>query len=277
MATVFTITAATTSLRIDAEGRAECSFTVSNTSGRRMRGRASLKVDAPAERSWFTVAGDAEREFAVGGTDQFSVKIAIPRGTAAGKNSFRLDVVSVQNPDDDFAEGPTVFFEVAAPPPAKKPFPWWIVAVVAAVVVIGIGLGLFFWLRAPPEQPKVVTLSVPNVVGMPLDGAKFELSKIGLKPGQATTQLTDGGTTGNVVSQTPAAGTSASPGTEIQLVTAQKGAKVPDAVGKSIEEAKQLLTGAGLRVGGPFILEAKSAAEDGKVQQEKPAAGTLVP
>src|SRR5712691_10247666 len=274
MATVFSITAAATSLRTDAQGRAECSFTVSNTSGRRLRGRAEVKASDPVRQGWLTLVGDPERDFAASGTDQFSVRIATPPGCPAGKYSFRLNVVSAQNPDEDFAEGPTVSFDVA-PSAAKKLFPWWIAAA-AAVLLIGVGVGLYFLLRPKQEEVKTPPIGVPNVVDMQLEEAKFVLSKSGLKPGQATSRLTEGGTTGKVLSQNPAAGSAAPPGTEVQLETARAGAKIPDVVGKSGDEAKQVLTAAGLRVGGPFIQEAKSAAEDGKVQQQKPPAGTLV-
>lgn len=275
MATVFSITAALTSLRTDAQGRAECSFTVSNTAGRPLRGRAEVKATDPAQQGWLSLVGDPQRNFAVGGTDQVSVKVAAPPGSPAGKHSFRLDVVSAQNPDEDFAEGPTVSFEVGPSAATKTAFPWWIIAV-AAVLLIGVGVGLYFWLRPKPEEVKVPPVSVPNVVGMQLEEAKFALSKSGLKFGQASTRLTDGGATGKVLSQNPAAGSPAPPGTEVQVETAQAGAKIPDVVGKPGDEAKQMLAAAGLRLGGPFIQEAKSAAEDGKVQKQTPPAGTLV-
>ncbi len=73
-----------------------------------------------------------------------------PATTAAPprKYSFRLDVESAQNPDEDFVEGPVVTVEVAAKTvaPAKK-FPVWIIfAILGAVVLIG-SVVLFFALR----------------------------------------------------------------------------------------------------------------------------------
>jgi hypothetical protein len=144
MARVFVITAATTSAQLDASGRGEASFTVSNASGRPIRGRAFARAAGAAQAAWFRVSGDAERSFPVSGTHQLSVSIAVPPGSPAGTYSFRLDVVSAENPDEDFAEGPAVSFEVAPSAPARTPFPWWILAAIAAILIV-IG-GLVTWL-----------------------------------------------------------------------------------------------------------------------------------
>jgi hypothetical protein len=42
MAQIFTITAASASMRLDAKGHGEIPFTVSNVSGRALRGRAKV-------------------------------------------------------------------------------------------------------------------------------------------------------------------------------------------------------------------------------------------
>jgi hypothetical protein len=148
MARVFAITTTATTLRLDAQGRAETSFTVSNASGRALRGRAEVRATDSNQQGWLSIDGDSEREFPANGTHQIAARIAAPPGSPAGKFSFRLDMVSAQNPDEDFAEGPTVTFEVPAPAP-KKPFPWWIVAVAAAVVLIVGGLTAYLMMREP--------------------------------------------------------------------------------------------------------------------------------
>ena len=104
MARVFAITTAATSFRLDAQGRAETSFTVSNASGRALRGRAEVRATDAAQQGWLSVVGDGERDFPANGTHQIAVKVAAPPGSPAGKFSFRLDMVSAQNPDEDFAE-----------------------------------------------------------------------------------------------------------------------------------------------------------------------------
>jgi hypothetical protein len=154
MARVFAITTTATSLRLDAQGLAETSFTVSNASGHALRGRAEVRATDSKQQGWLSVVGDAERDFPSNGTHQIAVRLAAPAGSPAGTFSFRLDMVSSKNPDEDFAEGPTVTFEVPAPAP-KKPFPWWIVAVAAAVVLIVGGLATYLMMREPaPKQAK---------------------------------------------------------------------------------------------------------------------------
>jgi hypothetical protein len=152
MARPFNVTAAADSVRLDAQGRGATTYTVSNISGRARRGRARLVPGDPAQGSWLSVEGEAERDFTADGTQQYVVKIAVPPGTPAGKFTFGLDVVSVENPDEEFTQGPKVAFEVA-PPAKKKPFPWWIIAVIAALLVVG---GLVAWLlhRKPAEPDR---------------------------------------------------------------------------------------------------------------------------
>lgn len=126
MAKVFAITAVSTSVKTDAQGKGEASFTVSNVSDRPLRGRAAAKADAPGQQGWLALVGEAEHAFPPGGTHKFTVAITLAPGTALGKYGFRLDVASPQNPDEDFAEGPRVTIEVeAATAAAKRPFPWW--------------------------------------------------------------------------------------------------------------------------------------------------------
>ena len=88
-------------------------------------------------------------------------------------------MVSAQNPDEDFAEGPTVSFEVPAPAP-KKPFPWWIVAVAAAVVLVIGGLTAYLMMRepAPPKQAEAAAPpaghSRGSAAGTPRSAARRE-------------------------------------------------------------------------------------------------------
>jgi hypothetical protein len=140
----FTITAAADAVRLDSQGRGSTTFTVSNRSGQPRRGRARPVPSSPEQASWLSVDGEAERNFTADGTHQYTVRVAPPPGSPAGRYTFGLDVVSVENPDEEWSQGPKVAFEVA-PSPAKKPFPWWIVVVAAAVLLVG---GLVAWLMS---------------------------------------------------------------------------------------------------------------------------------
>ncbi len=166
MSQVFAITAASNNVRLDSKGNGELSFTVSNTSDRPLRARFELKAGDPAQQPWLSLAGEEERSFDVQGTHQVVVRIAAPPGSPAGSYSFRLDVISTDNPDEDFAEGQAVTFDVKASEPLKSGFPWWIAAVAAAVVlVVGAGAWFFFSREAPkepePSPPAVVSKTLP--------------------------------------------------------------------------------------------------------------------
>jgi hypothetical protein len=141
MPRAFDITAATESVNLSASGQGEIAFTVSNALRVPMRARATVMMAPPAQREWTAIAGEAERDFAPDGTQQFIVKLQVPPGTPPGRYTFHLLVSNVANTDEQYADGPTVSFVVPQPAPVeKKAFPWWIVALVGGVLVISGGV-----------------------------------------------------------------------------------------------------------------------------------------
>src|SRR5512147_3104174 len=124
MSRPFAITAAAETLELDANGRGEVSFTVSNSSGRPLRGQAKGKALDSTKQEWLSVAGETERDFSANATQQISVQVTVPAGTPPGKYTFRLDVASAANPDEDYTEGPVVSIEVKATEAPAKAFPW---------------------------------------------------------------------------------------------------------------------------------------------------------
>jgi hypothetical protein len=161
----FSITAAADSVPLDAQGRGSTTFTVSNISGQLRRGRARLVPSDPGQASWLSLDGEAERNFAADGTQQYTVRVSSPPGAPVGRYTFGLDVVSVENPDEEWSQGPKVAFEVAPSQPPKKPFPWWIVVAVAVLLVAAV-IGWLVWRNREPkvDEPKVP--DEPKVVGV---------------------------------------------------------------------------------------------------------------
>jgi hypothetical protein len=145
----FSITAAADSIRLDAQGRGSTTFTVSNRSGQLRRGRARLVPSDPGQASWLSVDGEAERNFTADGTQQYTVRVSPLPGAPPGRYTFGLDVVSVENPDEEWSQGPKVAFEVGSSQPAKKPFPWWIVVAIAVLLVAAVIGWLVFRNRKP--------------------------------------------------------------------------------------------------------------------------------
>ncbi|XXF77096.1 hypothetical protein P2318_29185 [Myxococcaceae bacterium GXIMD 01537] len=138
MPRAFNITAATDSVELDSAGRGEVSFTVSNALRTPVRARATVMTSGGARPEWAHVEGGEERDFPADGTQQLTVRLQAPPGTAPGRYAVQLLVADVANPDERYAQGPMVAFTmpVVAPPPARKRFPWALVALVAGVLLI---------------------------------------------------------------------------------------------------------------------------------------------
>jgi beta-lactam-binding protein with PASTA domain len=268
MARVFTITAASDTMSIDDKGRGEIAFTVSNASGRPLRGRTRLGMSsqAPNETSWLTIAGEPERDFPVGGVQQFTVQVAVPPGSKEGKYTFRLDAYSVQNPDEDYTQGPTVAFAVAKQE-VRKPFPWWIVGAAAAVIVVGAVVAWLF-LRGGG-------IAVPNITGKTVAVANSTLTPLNLKIGNVTNILTSAANVDTVLSQTPAAGQSVSSGSAIDIQVGVAIVAVPSVTAKSYNDAVSAIHAALLNVG--QVSNANSpGTPGGVVLSSSPAAGNTV-
>ncbi|MCP3136328.1 LamG domain-containing protein [Pyxidicoccus xibeiensis] len=153
MARAFDITTTSPTLRLDSSRRGEVAFTVTNSLGRPVRGRAVIVPEGTTPPGWFSIVDETERDFPRDGTHVFTVKTAVPASQAGGEHGFHLLVVDQANPDEHFAEGPPVSFRVPAPViVAKKKIPWWIPAAAAAAVLIMVLVGVLVSRRGPAEE-----------------------------------------------------------------------------------------------------------------------------
>ena len=147
MTNSFTITTATGKINLNEERRGKAVFTVTNTTETPVGGRANIVVDNPVAEDWVSVEGDIEREFAPNATEQVVVNIDATTGAPIGTYGVSLQMIGVENPDEDFTQGPSVTFDVVdEPEPEPKKFPWWIVALVVGVLVLAVII--FFVVRA---------------------------------------------------------------------------------------------------------------------------------
>ena len=277
----FTISTPSTELKTDTKGHTEAVFTVTNITTRPVRGMARPKALQSAKADWLKVTGPTEMDFPPGGTQQITVSFdgpppAAPPATpaAAEQYSFRLDVASAMNPDEDFTEGPEVKVQFPAAPkaePGPKPgFPKWIFIPIAALLLIGVGLGLYFALRK-------TTVAVPNVVGMTLDEANSTLSSAKLTPIEKEVQITGTVPAGQVISQEPAADTQVDKNSEVLLITEGEEPKVevPDVVKRLVADAKTRITEKGLSVVEKST-EVTPGLEVNQVVSQTPAGGEKV-
>ena len=100
------------------------------------------------------------------------------------------------------------------------------------------------------------TVSVPYLIGLPLDKAVSDLESSGLKVGSKTPE-TSTMPKNTVISQSISSGTSVAPGTTVNLTYSNGEGKVtmPDLINKSYEEAKTLLSNNGLLLGSVYTLD----------------------
>lgn len=204
----FTVTAAGQRVNLDASGAAQAPFTVTNTSVQTLRGRLLTRPKEPAKAEWLSIVGESTRDFGPNGAEQVVVQLNVPPTTPPGTYSFRLDAVSEIAPDEDFTEGPSVAFEVAAAvPPPKKKFPWWIFIVIGAVVLLII-IGVVVWLLTKNDsKPSTPTFAIPSVVSMQPTQAQSVLLRARFQTAVQTVAVRVPAQVGIVVSQDPTAGT----------------------------------------------------------------------
>ncbi|HEY0752991.1 MAG TPA: hypothetical protein VGD98_03365 [Ktedonobacteraceae bacterium] len=168
----FAITVATNTVFLNANRQGRTAFTVSNTNAFPVRGRARIEALSVTAGAWLELLEEAERSFASQDSHQYIVQIAVPPNAPAGEYTFRLDMVDVANPDDDFSEGPTVKFVVALAAPKPRPFPWWIVAavVVALLIISGAIFGIVKAGQHPTAQkplPATATATIQPTAAPP--------------------------------------------------------------------------------------------------------------
>ncbi|MEW2619585.1 Stk1 family PASTA domain-containing Ser/Thr kinase [Streptomyces sp. NPDC048106] len=117
------------------------------------------------------------------------------------------------------------------------------------------------------------TVKVPDLVNLPLAKARQKLRAAGLEPGMVTRRFSDAVDQGAVVSTVPVPGTERHAGSAIALIVS-KGSPVdvPDVTGEDPADARQELTGAGLKVE-IASGQVNSEYDKGKVARQSPGEG----
>ncbi len=125
--------------------------------------------------------------------------------------------------------------------------------------------------------PAAVSVSVPNVVSDTQAAAESAITAVGLVVGTISTANSTTVPAGDVISQSPVAGTSVTLGSAVDLVVSSGPAlvAVPNVVGLSQTSASSAITDAGLVVGTVSLVCSRTVAA-GIVISESPVAGTLV-
>ena len=129
---------------------------------------------------------------------------------------------------------------------------------------------------ARPPAPSADTIDVPDVVGTQLDPAMATLKRAGLVPDARAGQASRAQPTYQVVDQEPKAGAKVARGSRVVVIfNPERKLTVPNVVGKSLTEARDLLTRAGFGVSG-IEQEVTDRARAETVLEQSPAGGTEV-
>ncbi|MDU6173987.1 MAG: Stk1 family PASTA domain-containing Ser/Thr kinase [Clostridium perfringens] len=117
-------------------------------------------------------------------------------------------------------------------------------------------------------------IKVPNLADMNLDSVKRTLKSLGLEIGTVNEEYSDSVPRGEVISQSPNANESVDKGSKVN-VTISKGKEIktttlniPDVSGKSVDEAKSILSSAGVEANAVKGDPARSEGEAGKVYSQ---------
>ena len=118
-------------------------------------------------------------------------------------------------------------------------------------IIISIGLGGYFAFLAYQTIFYIPNVTVPSVVNMELSSAQQKLYKTGLKMKIVDENNFSQNETVFVVSQYPSAGDEVKKNrtVEVEINTKMDIDKIPDLVGKTVEEAEKIVLKSGFKIG----------------------------
>jgi PASTA domain len=261
----FVITTPKVDLSPGADRTDEFSLSVSNVTGRPIRASLSLVPTEPAKVDWFTVTGETERAFALGATESFVVKVAVPPEVPAGSYAVRCDAVSEDQPQEVFTPGPTITMTVGAPP-VKRKLPI-IPIVVAAVVAVALVVGVIVFATLGGGK------QVIDVTGIAGSDAIRTLTAAGFSTDPAAA-VNAAQCDAAVATQDPAGGTEADDGSTVTLtfVPCQRIRVVPQLAQTAASNLGRIFPRVGLVV--EVVQIGTSATCNPAVSQQIPAPGT---
>jgi hypothetical protein len=119
----FTITSPTNRVVLDRRREGQAAFTVINQTGHQVRAQTYIVAVGTTDPRWLSVVGKAERNLLVDAAEPIFVEVAAPPDVPAGQYPFRLDVASVDVPNEEWGRGPVVIFECLEPEQPPEPEP----------------------------------------------------------------------------------------------------------------------------------------------------------
>lgn len=159
---------------------------------------------------------------------------------------------ALKEPTGDFARfGPTTSKPTSPKKPAKKrPHGTLKIGVAVAAIVLML-IGIFLVLRGAYQSDEASFEVVPTIVDRSLDDARQKAENFGFSFDIQDYEYNDSVVSGNIIYQTPEAGTKAKHGTTIYGIVSLGPASptVPNLIGLSPDEARHALQESGLTLG----------------------------
>jgi eukaryotic-like serine/threonine-protein kinase len=271
MRRTFAITAAATAIPTDGRGRGRLAVTVSNTRERPILARAKVVPGDGASGAWLSLSESDPFELQPLGTRQLELALVADADAVPGSYQCHIAVWDEDAPDEDYVDGPTILFAIAARSVRRRRFPWWWL-LVAGVLIMAAGAPWAWATMATHNWQRRV--SVPPLVGLPSTMAVEALSP-DLRFGTVTSLHSSDSPLGSVVEQHPAPGTVLPAGGSVDVVV-HGGLLVPDFSGTWIDKAKTVIAATGLVTG--TVSESTEASDLplGSVLRQQPKADQQV-
>src|SRR5437879_12662572 len=97
VANSFSITTPASTAPLNGSRQGTANFTVTNSSGKALRGEVRIVADLKEAGPWLTIDGEPQRDFPIGGTQQYVVRVSVPPDAKAAHYTFRLGARGVDN------------------------------------------------------------------------------------------------------------------------------------------------------------------------------------
>src|SRR5215813_1242016 len=142
MPRAFEITSPAKTFTLDATSKGQTTFAVTNQLDHAAKVRATIVPDGATKAEWLSLA-EPIKDVNVKQTETFTVKVAVPPGTAVGDYGFKIVAASETNAEEESTEGPQVMFHLGKPT-VKPKIPWLLIIILGVVFLAGLGVALYF-------------------------------------------------------------------------------------------------------------------------------------
>ena len=261
---IFEVAAAASQIQLNADGKGEAVFTVTNRSSGSVRAQIKLRPLEETKSEWLSLAGQAEQDFGPGSLSQVIVRVNAHAPAPAGKYEFRIDVIPIDNPDEDYSEGPVVTLRTGLPARPARPFPWAALLAISAGFVLIAAL-IYFVIPKKVDVPKVTNMRFAEAEKMIRDAGLTMEKEVREDPSVDDEKVID---------QSPKEGTKIRSGGIIKLTVAVPLTfDIPNVAGKTFEEASGEISALGLKV--EKVAEEYAGADEDLVVDQEPKEGRL--